>query len=154
MEEELKVFLPRFSSVKNVILKYSSAVSLNTGARFRVCNICGKKLPTMLNREHRKHLKTHHSSWKSYKKRVAESLEQAIRNDTTENTKLDKAVKEPKYEISSSDSDSEDFNDCQSVIHTIGTTVRDRPPPLTLFEKKQFRKFTYDRHAVKEFREF
>ena len=154
MEQELKVFLPRFSSVKNVILKYSSAVSLNTGARFRVCNICGKKLPSMLNREHKKHLKTHHSSWKSYKKRVAETLEQAMRNDTTENTKLDKAVKEPKNETSSSDSDSEGFLDCQSVIHTLGTTIRDRPPPLTLFEKKQYRKFSYDRHPVKEFREF
>ena len=151
MDQNLKVLLPRFASVTNVILKYSSPVTLNTRARFRVCNICGTKLSSNLSTEHKKHLKTHYNSWKSYKKRIRETLEHALKNDT-ENMKVEKVVEEPKCESSSSDS--EDIFDCVSVVHTLGSTVRDPPPPRTVFEKKQLRKFTYDRHPVKDFREF
>ena len=58
MDQNLKIFLRRFSSVMNAILKYSSPVNLNTGARFRVHNICGTKLPLDLSTKHKKHLKT------------------------------------------------------------------------------------------------
>ena len=67
---KIKVRLPRYSSVKNTILKYSSIVALNTGARFRVCNVCGKKNEINLSKQHAKHLRTHDKTWKSYKNKL------------------------------------------------------------------------------------
>ena len=70
-DQNLMVLLPQFTSVKNVILKYSSPVSLNTGAKFRVCNICGIKLGIKLSGEHTRHLRTHTKAWKLYKNNAA-----------------------------------------------------------------------------------
>ena len=149
--QNLRISLPRHSSVKNVILKYSSPVSLNTGAKFRVCNICGKKLEYKLSEEHTQHLKTHTQSWKSYKKNVSLTLKTALKN-ASETPEAKNDSKEPLSESSSSDS--EDFLDCRSVVHTLGLAVRNNPPPLTIFEKKELRKFTYDKYPIKELREF
>ena len=135
--QNLRISLPRHSSVKNVILKYSSPVILNTGAKFRVCNICGKKLEYKLSEEHTQHLKTHTQSWKSYKKNISLTLKIALKNASeTPETKNDS--KEPLSE--SSASDSEEFLDCRSVVHTLGLAVRNNPPPLTIFEKKRTEK--------------
>ena len=79
---KIKVRLPRYSSVKNTILNYSSIVALNTGARFRVCNVCGKKLEAKLSKQHAKHLRTHEKTWKSYKKKLHDNLEESIKNDS------------------------------------------------------------------------
>ena len=150
-EQILKISLPRYSSVKNIILRYSSPVSLNTGVKFRVCNICGEKLNSKLSEEHAKHLKTHTQSWKSYKKNVSVTLKRALKSDI-ETPEVKIVSKEPVPESSSSDS--ENFHDCHSVVDTLGPATRNYPPPLTIFEKKELRKFTYDKHPIKEYREF
>ena len=81
---EIKVRLPRYSSVKNTILKYSSIVALNTGARFHVWNVCGKKIEAKLSKQHAKHLRTHDKTWKSYKNKLCDNLEESIKNYSKE----------------------------------------------------------------------
>ena len=70
IKRSIKVSLPRYSSVGNAILKYSSLVVLNTGKRFRICNVCGIKLEADLSKQHTKHLRIHERAWRSYKKKV------------------------------------------------------------------------------------
>ena len=149
----IKVGLPKYSSVNNVILKYSSLVVLNTGAKFRVCNICGVKLDANLSDQHAKHLKTHSKTWKSYKNKVCESLRESIENDVNKVEKTDNETKTEDFSSSSS-SDSEEVASCYNVVDTLGPSFHNRPPPWTVFEKKLLSRFTYDKNPVKDFREF
>ena len=148
-EQNMNVLLPRYSSVRDVILKYSSPLCLNTGARFRVCNVCGGRLDFTLSKEHVHHLKKHTKSWQSYKKKVGEFLKDALENDTKPKENKQAIIES---ESESSSSDSEDFFNCKNVIGTLGNPVR--PPPWTVFERKQLSKFTYDKNPIKDFREF
>ena len=149
----IKVALPKYSSVNNLILKYSSLVVLNTGAKFRVCNICGVKLDANLSDQHAKHLKTHSKTWKSYKNKVCESLRESIENDVNKVEKTDNETKTEDFSSSSS-SDSEEVASCYNVVDTLGPSFHNRPPPWTVFEKKLLSRFTYDKNPVKDFREF
>ena len=151
-DQNLNIPLPRYSSVKNLVLKYSSQLSLNTGAKFRVCNICGVKLGSNLSEDHIKHLKTHTHAWKSYKRNVRVTLENALKVKEVKKTRSTKKFTLDS-ESESSSSDPEDLFDCRSVVETLGP-IGNRPPPLTIFEKKQLKTFTYDKYPVKEFREF
>ena len=150
-DQNLMVLLPQFTSVKNVILKYSSPVSLNTGAKFRVCNICGIKLGIKLSGEHTRHLRTHTKAWKLYKNNVSVTLENALKNKSPI-LDVKKVIEMPASESSSSDSENGFDFPC---VSTSGPAWSNRPPSWTVFEKKQLRKFTYyDRNIAKELREF
>ena len=56
-------------------------------------------------------------------------------------------------EVSSS-TDSEEVENNYNVVDTLGPSFQNNPPPWTNFEKKQLRKFTFDKNPVKDFREF
>ena len=154
-KHSIKVSLPRYSSVGNAILKYSSLVVLNTGKRFRICNVCGIKLEADLSKQHTKHLRIHERAWRSYKKKVGEYLRESIKKhtDDIETQNGDNENKDSILEVSSS-SDSEEEINLYNVVDTLGPSFGNRPPPWTFFEKKQLNKFTYDKHPVREFREF
>ena len=131
MKFSIKVTLPRFSSVKNTILKYSSLVALDTGARFRVCNVCGKQLAAKLSKEHAKHLKTHDKTWKSYKNKLCDNLKESIKTSAKELERKEDGDDEDDHSSSYSD----DFSNLYNVVGNLGLNHK----PWTYFEKKQLR---------------
>ena len=147
MEYNIQVLLPKYSSVENVILSYSSPVVLNTGSRFRICNVCGTKLEANSKQQQRNHLKIHPKAWRSYKKKVGECMQESMKN------KIDTENGNETEEVSSS-TDSEEVENNYNVVDTLGPSFQNNPPPWTNFEKKQLRKFTFDKNPVKDFREF
>ena len=143
--------LPRFKNVKLLILQYSSLVRLNGGVRFRVCNVCSKRLPSELNEEHSTHLKLHEKQWNLYLILLSKHLQIETQKEVRSSKPTTQISDDDKDEdTSSSDSDNPLFvPNAVDCLQQSGP----RPPPLTTFEHILRRKFTYDKNPVRVYRE-
>ena len=73
-----KVDIPRYNKVRLLIFQYSSLLKLHGGVKFRVCNVCSRRLPSELSDQHSKHLKMHEKHWNIYLIMISKLLQQEI----------------------------------------------------------------------------
>ena len=147
------VTLPVYFSVQTLILRYSSWLKLENGIKFRVCNVCSKRLDSGLSKQHNEHLKGHHRAWKQYMEKLGELLKTSIDNaNRKDQTKIEAENKETDDDKSST-TDSEEERNVYNVVDSLQHSLPG-PPPMTTFEKIFKRKFTYDDNPIRAYREF
>ena len=146
---QVNVLLPRYGNVKKVILKYSSPLKLNSGVKFRICNICSRRLPSELSEEHREHLKLHDKIWNMYLVILSNVLQKEVQREETppKNTEMN-----PDQSIDNSTSSSEDELNVYNVVDSLQHSGP-KPPPLTTYEHILKRKFTHDKIPIRKYRE-
>ena len=140
----IQINLPKYGKVKLLILKYYSFIRLESGVKFRVCNVCSKRLPVEVSVEHSQHLKKHEKQWNHYlimmSKLLQEQCESDLRAVPHHLTKSDN-----EDDDTASSSSSEDIFNVLNAVDCLGYYGL-RPPPLTTFEHILMNKFTHDKN--------
>ena len=72
----IQIDLPKYGKAKLLILKYSSFLKLQSGVKFRICNVCAKRLPLVVSNEHSQLLKKHEKQWNHYLIMMSKLLQQ------------------------------------------------------------------------------
>ena len=120
---KLTVDVPRFIKVRLCILKCSSVLNLKGGIKFRVCNVCSKRLPSDWSDQHSEHLKTHEKQWNIYLIMMSKLLQKEVQ-DKGKSVKLHTVVKDQdENEEKPSDSDSEDEHNIYSAVECLHRPV-------------------------------
>ena len=150
----IQINLPKYGKVKLLIFKYSSFLRLESGVKFRVCNVCSKRLPVNVSIEHSQHLKKHEKRWNHYLIMMSKLLQEQCESDLRV---------PPPHLLNKSDNEDDDTASSSSsgdIFNVLNGNAVDclgyyglRPPPLTTFEHILINKFTHDKNPVKEFRE-
>ena len=154
VNELVRVDLPRYEKVKNLILQFSSLLRLNREIRFRVCNVCSKKLPAQLSYEHSEHLVSHQKQWNSYMSLLSRHLKEEIKKDDCKSKKEMSPKSEESEESSSSSLDLDNPFFVPNAVDCLQSfSGPDPPPSFTTFERILSRKFTYDKNPIRAFRE-
>ena len=149
----ISVNLPQYNSVKILILQFSSSLKLKNGNKFRVCNVCSRRLSFELTNQHTEHLKLHPKHWKSYLSKLTKLLKIEIDDDkkTVKQDDIDEG--ENDEEVDSESSDSEEEMNVYNVVDSLQHSWQ-RPPPLTTFEHLIMRKYSYDVNPIRAYREY
>ena len=147
--QSCKVDIPTSISARNLILKFSSFLTLKNGSQMRICNSCGYKL------EHGKlelnnHLKLIHGKiWQKYLSLQGELVNKA--------SKCQQKRQEFPRLVSSSDEDGDsedDLKDDGNIYNVVDSLQYSSRPTLTVFERKMKRTYTYDKQRFKEFSDY